>query len=385
MKKALIATAVSAAFAVPTTVFAQAAAAPAAPTLDKVLEASGISVSGWIDAGYTHANRNLETGFTDRVFDSQNNSFLLHQFGLQVAKQPKEGAGGLVNITAGKDAQIIHSFPESSTSANSLFDVTQAYGQYATGPLTLMLGKFTTLHGTEVIASTGNNNISRSILFGSVPFTHTGLRAVYAMSDTVSFTGGLNNGWDQLQDTTKGKTLELGVNLTPIKPLTIAASGYFGKETTPTLATPGSNEGKRSSINLVATYTLSDALSIGGEYLKVQQDNFPSLTGVGTVKAKYDGFAGYLTYMISPKLRAAFRAESFKDTDGLKFGTASPAAPAGTKYKEATATLGYLPSASFELRGELRQDRASNEVFTQTSGGMSKTLLTYALQGIYKF
>ncbi len=383
MKKALLAGAVSAAFAAPTAVLAQAAST--VPTLDKILEASGVTVSGWIDTQYTHANRNLETGFSDRVFDSQNSSFVLHQFGLQVAKQPKEGAGGLVNITAGKDAQVIHSFPESSSSASSMFDVTQAYGQYASGPLTVMLGKFTTLHGTEVIASTGNNNISRSILFGAVPFTHTGLRAVYAMSDTVSFTAGLNNGWDQLQDSNKGKTLELGASLTPIKPLSIVASGYFGKETTPAINTPGTNEGKRSSGNIVATYTISDALSIGGEYLRVQQENFPSLTGGGTIKAKYDGFAGYLTYMVSPKLRAAFRAESFKDTDGLKFGVTAPTAPAGTKYREATATLGYLPSTSFEVRGEIRQDRASNSVFTESSGSMSKTLLTYALQGIYKF
>ena len=106
MKKALIATAVSAAIAAPTTVLAQAAAA--VPTLDKVLEASGVTLSGWIDTQYTHANRNLETGFSDRVFDSQNNSFALHQFGLQVAKQPKEGAGGLVNITAGKEIGRAH-------------------------------------------------------------------------------------------------------------------------------------------------------------------------------------------------------------------------------------------------------------------------------------
>jgi Putative beta-barrel porin-2, OmpL-like. bbp2 len=380
MKKALLATAVSAAFAVPTTVLAQAAAAP---TLDKVLEASGISVSGYVDTAYSHANRNLETGFTDRVFDSQNNSFVLHQFGLTVAKQPKEGAGGLVNLTAGRDAQFIHSFPESAGTANSLFDITQAYGQYASGPLTLMAGKFVTLHGTEVIASSGNTNFSRSILFGSVPFTHTGLRAVYTLSDTVSITAGVNNGWDQLQDTTKGKTLELGTSLTPIKPLTISASGYFGKETTPAVATPGANEGKRSSANVVATYTVSDALSVGGEYLRVQQENFPSLSGGSPIKAKYDGLAAYATYMISPKLRAAFRAETFKDTDGLRFGSAGGA---GTKYKEATATLAYLPSASFELRGELRRDTASNSVFNElSSSNMSKTLMTYAVQALYKF
>jgi hypothetical protein len=379
MKKALLATAVSAAFAAPTTVLAQAAAP--VPTLDKIFEASGITVNGYIDSAYSHANRDLEGGFSPRVFDSQNNSFVLHQLGLQVAKQPKEGAGGLVNITAGKDAQVIHSFPETaspgaSATTTSMFDITQAYGQYAAGPLTVMVGKFVTLHGTEVIASTGNNNFSRSILFGAVPFTHTGLRAVYAVSDSVSVTAGINNGWDQLQDANKAKTAELGVSLTPIKPLTIAASGYFGKEPT----APGV-DGKRSSVNLVATYTLTDALSFGGEYLRVQQENFTNASG-DTVKAKYDGFAGYVTYMLSSKLRAAFRAETFKDTDGFHFQTN----PAGTKYKEFTATIGYLPNASFEWRGEVRRDSASDSVFSETGGGgMSKTLMTFAVQGIYKF
>src|SRR6267154_101367 len=183
MKKLLIASAVSALFAAPATVLAQAKPAPA-PTLDKVLEASGISVSGYIDAGYSYANKNIDPatgGFSPRVFDTQNNSFGLNQFGLTVAKQPKEGFGGLVNLTVGRDAQFIHSLPEAAGQATgaSMFDVTQAYLQYAGGPLTVIAGKFTTLHGTEVIASSGNTNVSRSILFGAVPFTHTGVRATW--------------------------------------------------------------------------------------------------------------------------------------------------------------------------------------------------------------
>src|SRR5712691_8774682 len=80
MKKLFLASAVSALFAAPATVLAQAKPA-AVPTLDKVLEASGISVSGYIDMQYTHADRNVEGGqggFSTRVFDSQNNSFVLH-------------------------------------------------------------------------------------------------------------------------------------------------------------------------------------------------------------------------------------------------------------------------------------------------------------------
>ncbi len=84
MKKLFLASAVSALFAAPTTVLAQAKPG-AVPTLDKVLEASGISVSGYIDAGYTHADRNIEAmAVAPRVFDTQNNSFALNQFGLSV-------------------------------------------------------------------------------------------------------------------------------------------------------------------------------------------------------------------------------------------------------------------------------------------------------------
>mgnify|MGYP001325739074 CR=1 FL=1 len=380
MKKLLIASAVSAIFAVPATALAQArgAAAPVVPTLDKVLDASGISVSGYMDVAYTYANKNIETGFSDRVFDSQNNSFGLHQFGLTVAKQPKEGFGGLVNLTVGSDAQVIHSFPEGA--GGSMFDVTQAYMQYASGPLTIIAGKYATMHGTEVIASTGNTNFSRSILFGAVPFTHTGVRATWAINDKVSLMGGVNNGWDQTTDANRGKTLELGVTLTPIKPLTVTISGMSGSESaTPTGgATTTGAQGTRSSLNAVASYTIIDPLSVGLEILSVTQDS------VGGSDAKYSGVAGYVTYMFIPKLRGTLRLESFDDKNGFHF---SPAgfATGKTNYKEATATVSYLMSDSFEARAEVRRDQASNSVFTDSGTATSKTLMTGAIQGLYKF
>jgi len=376
MKKLILASAVSALFATPATVLAQAKPAPV-PTLDKILEASGISVSGYIDAGYTHSDRN-QAVFSTRVFDTQNNSFALNQFGLTVAKQPKEGFGGLVNITVGKDAQVIHSFPENNPGVTvtntSMFDITQAFAQYAGGPLTLIAGKFTTLHGTEVIASTGNTNISRSILFGSVPFTHTGVRATWAVTDTVSLIAGVNNGWDQLTDANKGKTLELGATLNPIKPLNLAFSGYSGKE----VVTPGGvpvTEGTRTSINGVASYTIIDPLSVGLELLNVSQDNTVGANG----KGKYTGVAGYVSYMITPKFRVAGRIESFDDKDGLRFGTAN------TKYKEVTVTGAFLASDSFEARVEGRRDQGTNKVFTDFTGVTSKSMTSIALQGLYKF
>ncbi|HMG60274.1 MAG TPA: outer membrane beta-barrel protein, partial [Burkholderiales bacterium] len=375
MKKLLIASAVSAAFAAPTVALAQAARAP---TLSQVLDASGINVSGYFDAAYTYANRNLEGGvLTDRVFDSQNNSFALHQFGLQVAKQPSRGFGGVVNITAGSDAQVIHAFPETTAGAGSMFDITQAYGQYAAGDLTLMAGKFVTLAGSEVIWSPSNTNFSRSILFGAIPFTHTGVRAGYALSNTVTLYGGINNGWDQLTDANKGKTIELGATIVPSKPLTINVTGYFGKEAAVAPGTqPAAAQDQRNLLNVVATYTINNRMSAGGEVLYVSQDR-----AVGG-SAKYNGLAGYFTYNLNREWRVAARAEMFDDKNGFHFAPAAPFATSDTKYKEVTATLAYLPNSSVELRGEIRGDQANNAVFRNSDGTTAKSLLTLAFQGI---
>ena len=376
MKKLFLASAVSALFAAPTTVLAQAKPG-AVPTLDKVLEASGISVSGYIDMGYTHADRNIETlaaaaalaGVSaPRVFDNQNNSFVLHQLGLSISKQPKEGFGGLVNFTTGKDAPVINSGNPNDPPA-SQFDLTQAYAQYARGKLTLIAGKFVTLQGSEVIWSPTNPNISRSILFGAIPFTHTGVRGAWAVNDQVSLYAGLNNGWDQLTDSNRAKTVELGASLTPIKPLAIVVSDYYGKEPV------AGGDGKRNSFNAVASYAISDPLSVGVEYLTVSQEQ-PS-----GAKPKYSGVALYGSYMFTPKYRGVLRFESFNDNDGLHFGTA------GQKYKEVTVTGAYLPADNFEMRAEVRRDTATNPVFSDfdTPTNFSKSLMTVALQGLYKF
>ncbi len=374
MKKLLIATAVSAALAAPTVALAQAARAP---TLGQVLDASGISVNGYLDVGYSRADKNVEAGvngnvnFPPRVFDNQNNSFALHQFGLSVSKLPKEGFGGLVNVTVGSDAQVIHSQPEGPGLGTSMFDITQAYAQYSGGPLTLIAGKFATLHGTEVIWSPSNTNISRSILFGAVPFTHTGVRGTWALSDTVSLIAGVNNGWDQLTDSNRDKTLELGATLNPIKPLNISISGYSGKELTTT------GNGTRTSINAVGSYSISDALNVGAELLNVSQD--VPVGGGATTSRKYTGAAAYGSYMFTRRIRGAVRVENFDDKDGFHFGVA------GTKYRELTVTGAYLAADNFEARAELRRDTATNAVFRDFDGTASKNLTTIALQGLYKF
>ncbi|HVY07306.1 MAG TPA: outer membrane beta-barrel protein [Burkholderiales bacterium] len=369
-KKHLIATAVAAAFALPVVAMAEdpKPAAPAAPTLTQVLDSSGITMSGYLDVGYTHANRELEPGPTDRVFDSYNNSFLLHQAAVTVAKQPKEGFGGLINLTMGQDAKVINA---SDGNSSDNFNVTQAYAQYATGAFTIIGGKFTTLQGTEVIATPSDVNISRSLLFFGEPVTHVGVRGTYAVNDKISLIAGINNGIiSSDHDPNGSKTLELGATFAPIKPVSIAISNLHGNETTAAF------DGARNSFDAVVSWTVIDPLTLGVEYLNVTQDGI-----IGTNdKFKYSGIAGYASYMITPKFRASLRAEWMKDDDGLLFGVTD------NKMKETTLTLAYLPTDNFELRAEVRGDHSDKPFFLNTDSVTSeKSLTTYAVEGIYKF
>src|SRR2546425_282107 len=201
MRRSILSLSVAAALTVPAIAAAQQAK-PSVPTLDQVLEASGIAMDGYIDAGYSRLSGTgtFTSGVANRVFDTERNSFLLHQAAINIGKQPKEGFGGFANLTLGKDADVIAPF-DSNPGATKKFDVTQAFAQYASGPFTVIAGKYVTAAGAEGIKCPRHVNYSHSILFGyAIPFTHTGVRATYAASDTFSVFGGLNNGWDDLRD-----------------------------------------------------------------------------------------------------------------------------------------------------------------------------------------
>ncbi len=298
-------------------------AAPAVPTLSDVLTASNIAVTGYVDTGYTNLNTTgLYTNFgATRIFDAPSTTtshdysgFALNQAAMTISMTPKEGFGGLVNLTAGQDAKTIGSYGANSGS----FDLTQAYGSYLSGPLTLIAGKFATLAGAEVIASPSDTNYSRSILFGAIPFTHTGARATYVASDLATLILGVNNGWDQVSPLTNGKTVEAGVILTPAKTFTLAGTYYGGKETVYQI--PDSSAGNRNLFDLVATFNATPALTFVLNYDYVSQDNYTSLLTGNLITATYDGVAGYINYAISDTWRVSLRGEYLDDKDGYHTG-----------------------------------------------------------------
>ena len=361
-------------------------AKPTAPSLTDVLAVSGIDVHGYVDTAYSYLSGMgvFTSGVADRVFDTEPNAFNLHQAALTIDYQPKEGFGGLVNLTAGRDARVIASLGESTSN----FDVTQAFAQYAHGPVTIIAGKFVTLAGAEVINSTQDTNYSRSILFGyAIPFTHTGARLTYAASDQVSVIVGVNNGWDQLQDANKQKTGELGVSFTPNKMFSLSVQGYSGVEQLSggTFIGAGTH-GVRSLIDAVGTYSATSQLTFVLNIDWGRQENVTSLVNGASITAKWDGAAAYANYQVNDQWRLSVRAEYFDDKDGYRTGVIQ-------KWKEATLTLAYLPTKFIEIRGEVRGDKSDSNVFVKDTSffsgipgaGVNDNQVSVGLEAVYKF
>ena len=344
-------------------------AAPAAPSLSDVLAASGITETGYVAASYYHSN-----GYsTYHQFDNKHDTFQLDQAALTIAFQPKEGFGALVDVAAGEDMKILNAAEGSNPNT---FDVVQGFVQYATGPLTVIAGKYVTLAGAEVIAPTGNTNFSRSLLFFAEPLTHTGVRATYAATDTLSFVGGVNNGWNYSSLTTSGsKTAELGVAWTPNKTFALTAQAYVGKDST--------FDAQRTLVDAVATYTATDALTFVLSYDWGKQKQHPA----GNPDLDWSGAAFYTNYALNDQWRVSVRLEYLNDKEGFVSGILGTA----QKLKEGTVTFGYAPVKSFELRMEARYDKSDKATFVRTinpDAGINpfaNSQTGVALQGVYKF
>jgi Putative beta-barrel porin-2, OmpL-like. bbp2 len=343
------------------------APAPAVPSWTDTLSAWGLTTNGYVAASYYASN-----GYPSNIheFDIQHDTFQLDQAGLLIAYQPKSGFGALVDAFAGEDARLLNA-AESGSGDHSVFDIRQAFLQYAAGPLTVIAGKYVTLAGAEVINPTQNTNFSRSLIFTwSEPLTHTGVRATWALADTFSLIAGINNGWNVTSTSYGSKTGELGLAWAPNKIFSLATQAYLGKMLP--------YDGERALVDVVATYNATSALTFILNF-DWDQQQFPTAPS-----ASWNGAALYVNYAFNDRWRLSARAEYLDDKDGFNFGGT------GQTLREGTLTVGYTPVKNFELRIEGRYDRAQDEILYRSNPSaanpeLADSLSQIALQGVYKF
>lgn len=329
----------------------------------KVLDESGITASGYLSASY-QANFNKGSTLGGRAFDSKTDSFTFNQAALTVSKLPEQGFGGLVNIIAGDDAQVINA---TYGDGNSKFNLTQAYLQYAIGGLTVIGGRFVTLSGYEVINDAATPHISRSYLFQNVePLVHTGLRASYKLNDLITGYLGVNNTvYDGVStDSNKQKTIEAGVALAPLANLSVGLYNYYGVDSV----------NANNYLDLVVAYTATDKLT-----LALNGDYYRAFSSTASPGAEVKGVAFYGAYQVTDLIGVRGRFEYVADG----FNTTSDKS---AKIKTLTGTVVVSPAKSFDILGEVRYDIAGKSQPIFPDGANTKdTQGDVAVKVIYKF
>lgn len=347
-------------------------------------------LSGFADGSYSQVFTSKSFQFADgtnsRVFDTSHDTPMFNALNFQLVKNGT--LGGKLELTLGQDANVLASWP----TANFVgVDVTNAYLSYATGKFTLLVGKFSTLAGAEVLESPSNLDFSRSILFGyAVPFTHTGVRLTYAANSNFSIIGGVNNGWDNTKGNGSGSpTIEAGLAYTN-KNLTASTQGYDGTEQTAygyhdsvidVNGIPNNWSGvtgKRYLSDTVVSYKFGPVMTGTLNYDTGSQGNaLLDPAGNPTVGAAWNGLAGYASANVN-KITLTGRYEFFNDLSGYRTTYSQ-------RWNEGTITLAYAPSAALLFRLEGRQDTSSVSPWVNSSGIPQNHLASLAFETIVKF
>lgn len=348
----------------------------------------GIEVGGYLDTSWTFnidEPRPANGGNVGRIFDVDHDDIVdINLLQLYIDNLPQDvgSVGFRFDVGIGEDATAIGGdFDQGGGGflADDSVNIYQAFLSYIApvgNGLTIDVGRFATWHGYEVIESPGNDNFSRSLLFGyAVPFTHTGLRLTYPINDMVEVSGGVTQGWDTVEDNNDGKTFHLAVRYTPTEDIYIQNSFAYGPEMT------GNDSDYLFLYDLVATWNLTEDWTIGANF---DWANNEDAIG-GTADAEWWGVGAYVRYDVNEDLYLAVRGEYFSDDDAVRLPQGAPGTAANEDMWEVTFTAGYQIAEDLLGRFEYRHDEADSNIFFDGTSQSEDAQDTIALELIYSF
>ncbi len=317
-------------------------------------QAKKFSFSGSIDAYY---RVNLDAPNDENAIAPGSSFANLPGFALGMANVVASYEGAKVGFVAdlvfgprGEDA-IFNSPALRPDGSSNIVNQLYAYWNVSES-VKLTFGNFNTFLGYEVISPTANFNYSTSYLFSYGPFSHTGLKADFALSEDFSLMLAVMNPTDATEYNPTGK-YAFGTQL-----------GYKGQFLN-FLADDGAYE-----IDFTGGFDLSDCFFLGINAAYYDND------GTG-----FAGAALYPQYATSDSFTIGLRGEYFVENGD--FGAI------GTGMEDSSvfaATLtGSYSIENFTIKPELRLDSSSDDAFFDTDLMPKKSLSSFVLAAIYAF
>jgi len=311
---------------------------------------SQITVNGSVDAYYgIRVDAAQDAPVVGRAFDAPTGFVPGNvRLGLGMAPAP---AGFRIDLGYGLTASVVDATTAAAaagTSPTAGIFVQQAYAAMKLGPVEVDVGRFVTSAGAEVIDAKDNWLYSRSFTFNLEPLTHTGLRATLPLSETLSLTLGVNNGWDAVVTNHAGKTFQGTIAWSGPSASTVALTAYVGNN--PTLWSGAANttgETRTFLDGVVGTTVGALDLSLNFDYATENS------------LAYWSGSAMARLHLPNDVARITGRFEYADDLDGARFSGGIKDAT----YWEGTLGLSFPVGANSELRFEGRYDKASEQLF----------------------
>ena len=306
---------------------------------------SKLSLEGSADIYY---RRNLSTNSTDlapATSFANGNGFSLGMFNL-ISSYDTKNTGFVADLVfgpRGEDAVFL------STGSSNIINQLYVYWDVSS-KVTLTMGNFNTFLGYEVISPVDNFNYSTSYMFSYGPFSHSGLKADFNLSENFTAMLSVLNATDAT-DFNPTNFNTLGVQLGYKNTYLNALYGKQDASLEPTF-----------QIDLTGGYDISKKfyLGINSTYNKTDKDGFY-------------GVALYPQYNLG-KLTAGLRGEYFAEiNEGV--GAIGPDA----NVINFTTTLDYAID-NLNLKLEYRLDKASEQVFEQKDN-----LSSIVLAAVYSF
>lgn len=324
-----------------------------------------ITPVGYVEANYSYNFNRPSNGITNYLgFDNRHNTFTLSNvaLGANVESDPVEGR--LVLQVGSTPSTYYLSEPShpgaagANASDGALWKYIQeawvAYKAPIGRGLRLQLGVWLSPVGPEAIPIKENWNWSRSNLFFGLPFYHAGFKATYDLTDRLSATAAVYNGWNDIVDNNDEKSPSANITY-KIPDLLLVQVLYLGGVERPT----GSPDGPywRHLFDGYIQWDVTSRVAV-----LVHGDGGWEYNRFGLS----DWYAGALAsrVKVADWLFVALRGDRFwEDVGSNSRGRATPIFwPVGW-VSSGTATLDVRPHDHVSVRLEYRHDQADGATF----------------------
>jgi hypothetical protein len=340
-----------------------------------------IEVHGFASSSYSYNFNQPSDNLNDlRVYDDDDNSFKFDTGELVIKKDASKigDVGSRTDITYGfSNPKNNKSSGAGGVFTDDDFDLQIGFVQYNApvgNGLLIDFGKFGTHVGAEVMDGYDgwNYTFSRSFLFNFGPFTHTGVRMQYAVSDTVGVLAMVSNGLDHQTDNNSAKGFGGQISWAPTDSVALYFN-YFGSAESQTGDTKNTKD-LRNFYDVVADIGVCKNVSLNLNFVYGSEEN----ANGRTLDAEWWGFSGIVRYDVNEWFSLNFRGQIFEDDDGARSGTVQTL----TAF---TITPEVRVNNNMVVRAEFRHDDSDATPFTNDNGVGRDTQDTVAFNALFYF